>query len=84
MLFDPSPEKVSAIAAWPTKLASDTQVLQVLGTVNHWRQFMGPEFSVLARPLQDLLESHAAFVWAEEHSAAVQALKEPLYKVKSA
>ena len=74
----PSPEKVSAIAAWPTTLSNDTQVRQFLGTVNYCRNFMGPEFAILARPLQQLLKSGIDFVWTPEHSAAVQALKDRL------
>ena len=74
----PSPEKVSAIAVWPTELANDTQVRQFLGTVNYCRNFMGPEFAVLARPLQQLLKAGTEFVWTKEHSAAVQALKDRL------
>lgn len=74
----PSPEKVSAIAVWPTELENDTQVRQFLGTVNYCRNFMGPEFAVLARPLQQLLKSGAQFLWTPEHSAAVQALKDRL------
>ena len=74
----PSPEKVSAIAVWPTELTNDTQVRQFLGTVNYCRNFMGPEFTVLARPLQQLLKAGTDFVWTAEHSAAVQALKNRL------
>ena len=74
----PSPEKVSAIEAWPTELANDTQVRQFLGTVNYCRNFMGPEFAVLAKPLQQLIKKGVDFVWTEEHTAAVKALKQRL------
>ncbi|KAL8442273.1 hypothetical protein Emed_007349 [Eimeria media] len=74
----PSTEKVSAIALWPTELANETQVRQLLGTVNYCRNFMGPEFAVLARPLQQLLKQKAAFQWTAAHSSAVQALKDRL------
>ncbi|KAL8270299.1 hypothetical protein Esti_005777 [Eimeria stiedai] len=36
---------------------------------------MGPEFSVLARPLQQLLKQKTDFQWTAAHSSAVQALK---------
>lgn len=39
---------------------------------------MGPEFAVLARPLQQLLKAGTDFVWTKEHSAAIHALKERL------
>ncbi|KAL8451783.1 hypothetical protein Emed_001774 [Eimeria media] len=74
----PSTEKVSTIAVWPTELANETQVRQFLGTVNYCRNFMGPEFAVLARPLQQLLKQKAAFQWTAAHSSAVQALKDRL------
>ena len=74
----PSPDKVKAISLWPTVLENDTQVRQFLGTVNYCRNFMGPEFAVLARPLQQLLKHGQVFHWTEEHSASVQSLKERL------
>ena len=52
----PSPDKVKAISIWPTVLENDTQVRQFLGTMNYCRNFMGPEFAVHARPLQQLLK----------------------------
>ena len=69
----PSKEKVEAVAHWPTRLENDTQVRQFLGLVNYCRNFVGPEFAVLAEPLTQLLRKGTQFVWLEEHTAAVQA-----------
>lgn len=74
----PSPDKVKAISIWPTTLENDTQVRQFLGTVNYCRNFMGPEFAVLARPLQQLIRHGAKFEWTDEHTTAVKALKDRL------
>ena len=74
----PRPDKVSAITAWPTVLTNDTQVRQFLGTVNYCRNFMGPEFAVMARPLLHLVKHGVAFEWTDEHTAAIKALKERL------
>ncbi|KAL8273035.1 hypothetical protein Esti_003088 [Eimeria stiedai] len=71
----PSTGNVSATVLWPTELANETQVRQLLGTVNY---FMGPQFAVLARPLQQLLKQKAFFRWTAAHSSAVQALKDHL------
>ena len=70
-----SPDKVRAIAIWPTLLDNDTQVRQFLGTVNYCRKFMGPEFAVLVRPLQQFVGHGAKFEWTDDHTATVKALK---------
>ncbi|KAL8274946.1 hypothetical protein Esti_001146 [Eimeria stiedai] len=72
----PSMEKVSAIVLSPTELANESQVRQFLAAVDYCRNSMGPEFAVLARPLQHLLKRKASFLWTAARSSAVQALKD--------
>ena len=74
----PSSSKVEAIRVWPEVLHNDTQVRQLLGTVNYCRMFMGPEFVVLAEPLVALTRKGVVFEWRDEHTEAVRALKERL------
>ena len=74
----PSEEKIEAIKVWPSTLANETQVRQFLGTVNYCRQYMGPEFAALARPLNDLLRNGKEFVWQDVHTKAVEELKNRL------
>ena len=74
----PSPDKVRAIAIWPTVLDNDARVRQFLSTVNYCHNFMGPEFAVLARPLPQLVRHGAKFEWTHGYTAAVKALKDRL------
>ena len=70
----PDPEKINTLKKWPDILQNDTQVRQFLGIVNYCREFMGPEFSTIARPLHELTKKDINFTWKEEHTKAMRAL----------
>ncbi|KAL8441914.1 hypothetical protein Emed_007451 [Eimeria media] len=74
----PSMDKVKDIVHWPEKLLNDTQVKQFLGLVGFVRLFMGTRFADMAQPLSDLTKKGVPFVWTEEHTKAVQMLKNRL------
>lgn len=74
----PSPEKIEAIRVWPEELTNVTQVRQFVGAVNYCRMFMGPTFTVIARPLFELLRKDVPFEWTDAHTQAVRTLKERL------
>ena len=38
--------------------------------------FMGPAFTVMARPLFELMKKDVVFEWREKHTAALRALKQ--------
>ncbi|KAL8441804.1 hypothetical protein Emed_007482 [Eimeria media] len=74
----PSKAKVDAILIWPDEMKDTTAVRQFLGLVNYCRMFMGPEYAILADPLNQLLKKDVPFVWTQRHTAAVQALRDRL------
>ncbi|KAL8441241.1 hypothetical protein Emed_007593 [Eimeria media] len=74
----PSTEKVKDVQHWPEKLKSPTDVLQFLGLVGFVRNFMGTRFADMAKPLTELTKKKVPFVWTDEHTRAVRALKQRL------
>jgi len=74
----PADATIKAVRCWPETLDDLSQVFQFLGTVNYCRQFMGPRFADIAKPLTDLTRSKTTFVWGPEHITAVKHLKAAL------
>ncbi|CDJ62556.1 OSJNBa0042D13.18 protein, related [Eimeria necatrix] len=74
----PAEDKIAAIWHWPEVLENETQLRQFLGTINHCRMFMGPDYAGVARPLVDLKRKDVSFEGTELHKQAVQQLKQRL------
>ena len=70
------PEKVRAIAEWPTPTCVK-DVRSFLGMAGYYRRFVR-DFSTVARPLNKLLERDVAFVWNEDSEGAFRVLKDVL------
>ncbi|XP_072255088.1 protein NYNRIN-like [Pyxicephalus adspersus] len=71
-----SKEKVKAILNLPLPVSIPT-LRSFLGLVNYSRAFI-PEFAQTSSPLYDLLKKDTQWIWTEQHTNAVQALKEAL------
>ncbi|KXZ42902.1 hypothetical protein GPECTOR_112g272 [Gonium pectorale] len=69
----PSPRNVAVIAAYPSP-RNVRQVRALLGTVGYYRSFV-PGFSLIARPLFDLLKKDAPWAWGPSQEQAFQTLK---------
>lgn len=59
-------------------LENETQVRQILGTVNYCRMFKGAGYGDVTRTLTDLTRNPEPFRWNETHSQAVRHLKQQL------
>jgi len=68
------PDKVSAIATWPTP-TNISEVRTFCGLASYHRTLV-QEFTKLAKPLYNLTRKNATFIWNQECEAAFQALKE--------
>ncbi|NXX72937.1 POL3 protein, partial [Spizella passerina] len=53
------------------------ELQKLLGTLGYWRKHI-PGFSVIARPLYDLLKKHRAWDWTAKHSESLKTLKDEL------
>jgi hypothetical protein len=67
------PEKVVVVASWPTP-HSVKELHSFLGLARYYRKFVR-HFSIISRPLTNLLEKVVMFVWTEEHEKAFATLK---------
>jgi hypothetical protein len=69
----PDDSKVSKVHTWlPCKTVSDVHTfLSTAGTTRIWIK----DFSSIARPLVDLTQKDADFVWQDEHDRAMEQLK---------
>ncbi|NXI52812.1 POL5 protein, partial [Chloroceryle aenea] len=56
-----------------TKPESKKELQHVLGLLVFWRKYI-PDFSIIARPLYDLLREWAQWQWTEVHDEALQLL----------
>jgi len=70
------PDKVAAIATWPTP-TNVSEVRTFCGLASYYRTFV-QDFAKLAKPLHNLTQKNATFVWNQECEEAFQALKERL------
>jgi len=69
----PSARKIEAVRKFPEP-ASIKHVQSFLGLSEYFRKF-GPKYSVIARPLTNLLKSNARFRFEEEEKRAFTSLK---------
>ena len=72
----PDPEKVKALTSFPTpKNTSD--VKSFLGLAGYYRKFI-PQFSKIAKPLNDLLKKNQKWQWGTEHIESFHLLQAAL------
>jgi hypothetical protein len=68
-----NPKKAKAIVDWPTP-RNFRDVQSFLGTCNFWWKFVRG-FSMVTRPLHNLVKKNIPFEWTEERQMAFDALK---------
>lgn len=78
MVVIPSLNKVRAVEIWPDVLNNDTQLKQVLSTVNYVCTFINIKSVDMTCSLTELTGKSVPFVWTDKHTAAVKALKRAL------
>lgn len=61
--------------SFPDKLTNEKQLQRFLRCGNYGSRFL-KNAAELQKPLQQLLKKNAKFLWKEEHTRAVQILKE--------
>lgn len=72
----PGSKKISAVENFPSP-TNQHQVRQFLGLASFFRRFV-QGFSILAKPLTQLLRKDAAWVWGQEQQSAFATLKDKL------
>ncbi|GMF34098.1 unnamed protein product [Phytophthora fragariaefolia] len=73
------PEKVKAIAAWPTP-RSQTDLRKWLGLANYLHKYSAG-YAGLAKPLSDLLKKDTDWRWEHEHQETFDSIKASLQRV---
>ena len=73
---EPDPSKIEAIVKFP-QCRSEKDVKSFLGLVGYYRKFI-PQFSKIAKPLNDLLKKEISWTWQSEQMTAFQNLKDAL------
>ena len=69
----PDPQKVKAINDFPT-LRNTTDVKSFLGLAGYYRKLI-PQFSKIAKPLNELLKIDAKWQWEQEHTDSFHLLQ---------
>jgi pseudouridine synthase len=73
-----SPHEAKVAAVTELRIPSDVKELRsVLGFMNYYRGYV-PEYSAIARPLNDLLQNDTPYVWGSEQQYAYDRLKKEL------
>lgn len=70
------PSKISAISQWPRPVNAK-ELRSFLGLAGYYRKFVR-HFGIISKPLTDLLNKHALFVWTVDHDKSFAALKSAL------
>ena len=76
--LSPEPAKVQGMVALPPP-SNVKQLQQQMGLFNFYRGYI-PHFSVIAKPLYDLLKAGAAFVWSDACDRAYNSIKQAFLK----
>lgn len=71
--IEPDRSKVKGPKNWPTTLKSVKEVQSTLGILNYNHAFI-PGFTMIAKPLTELLKKDTPFTWTPHHTAAVEQL----------
>ena len=74
----PDPEKITAIENM-LKPTSKPQVATLIGFVNYLSKFL-PKLSNVVQPLRELTNNKTKFVWAKQHEAAFNTIKQLVVK----
>lgn len=74
--MSPDKQKVSAVEEWPTP-QNVAEVRKFLGLASYYRRYI-LHFSDIAKPLHQLTQKDAKFVWSSEHTNAFSILKKKL------
>ena len=74
--LEPDPDKLKAVKKWPAP-TSVTEVRRFLGFTNFFRRFV-KDYSVIARPLEELTGKYARFTWETGQEKAFRELREAL------
>lgn len=70
------PSKISAITTWPTPTTAK-ELRSFLGLAGYYRKFVR-HFSIISKPLTELLKKNTIFVWNQTHAQSFTALKSAL------
>lgn len=70
------PQKTEKVSTWPTP-TSQREVQQFLGLASYYRRFV-KDFAAIAKPLYQLTEKTAKFVWSDAAEAAFKELRHRL------
>ena len=74
--MSPDKQKVSAVKEWAMP-QSTADVRTFLGLALYHRHYI-QSFSNIAKPLHELIQKNAKFVWSWEHNESFNALKDKL------
>ena len=66
------PQKTERVSTWPIP-TSQKEVQQFLGLASYYRRFV-KDFATIAKPLYQLTEKTAKFVWSDEAQAAFEGI----------
>ena len=69
---EPDPDKLKAVKEWPAP-TSVTEVRRFWGFTNFFRRFI-KDYSVIARPLEELTGKYARFTWETGREKAFREL----------
>ncbi len=69
-------QKTERVSTWPTP-TSQKEVQQFLGLASYYRRFV-KDFAAIAKPLYQLTEKTAKFLWSEDAQAAFDELRQRL------
>lgn len=70
------PSKISVIVEWE-RLTNVKDVRSFLGMAGYYRRFV-KDFSIIAKPMTQLTQKNAKFIWSPECEKCFQVLKERL------
>jgi len=72
----PDPEKIEKVKNFP-RPTTVTQIRSFLGLASYYRKFI-KDFSVIAKPINQLVKKEIPFIWTEKQEEAFKILKQAL------